>query len=364
MKTGLQKSDESEKAKDGLPEIAEQFRKKKSLVIAIIAVIAIISMFFSGKHNKKVSQPVEETYSVQQSIPQEIKTQLPTQQSTVSSNQVDQAKLAMAQEQLAMIKQKQNELQQRLAAPLMLVNTSTQSSKVDSATQTNSQTTGDRDTQFLNQVSSQNVATVTATKIGPLNYIIGEGTLIHAILESATNSDLPGSVRAIVDEPCYSEDGTQILIPKGSRLLGQYKSGMLQGQSRIFMVWTRLLTPSGISIQIGSPGVDSLGAAGMGADEIDRHFWARFGTASLLSVIGAGAANVGVSGADQDNSASTYRTAMANSFSKSADDSLDQDGRIPPTLTTYQGKPIMVFVAKDLNFQDAMKQANSSLNIF
>jgi type IV secretion system protein VirB10 len=139
---------------------------------------------------------------------------------------------------------------------------------------------------------------------------------------------------------------------------------MLQGQSRIFMVWTRLITPSGISIQLGSPGVDSLGVAGIGADEVNRHFWERFGTGSLLSIIGAGAANVGVSAADQENSASAYRTAVANSFAQSANQTLQQNNKIPPTLTINQGKPIIVFVAKDLNFQSAMQQAIPRVNVF
>lgn len=162
----------------------------------------------------------------------------------------------------------------------------------------------------------------------------------------------------------YSEDGTQLLIPKASRLIGQYKSGTSQGQSRIFIVWTRLITPAGYSIQLGSPGVDSLGVAGMNADEINRHFWQRFGTASLLSLLNAGASNVGVNGQDQNNSSANYREAVASSFAQSADQSLQQDSRITPTLKTYQGKPIMVFVAKDLDFQSAMKTANSKRNVF
>jgi type IV secretion system protein VirB10 len=113
-------------------------------------------------------------------------------------------------------------------------------------------------------VSSENTASATATSIGSLNTVIAEGTLIHAILESASNSDLPGYLRASISEPVYSEDATQILIPRGSRLIGQYKSGMLQGQSRIFIVWTRLITPQGLSLQLGSPGVDSLGVGGIG----------------------------------------------------------------------------------------------------
>jgi type IV secretion system protein VirB10 len=205
---------------------------------------------------------------------------------------------------------------------------------------------------------------VNAAPIGSLSYIIAEGSLIHATLETATNSDLPGSVRAIVSDPSYSEDGTHVLIPQGSRLIGQYKSGMSQGQSRIFMVWTRLITPSGISIQLGSPGVDALGMAGVGADEINRHFWQRFGTGSLLSIIGAGAANAGVSPGDQDNSVSAYRTAVANSFAQSANQTLQEDSKIPPTLVTYQGKPIIVFVAKDLNFQNAILKTVSHLNVF
>jgi len=130
------------------------------------------------------------------------------------------------------------------------------------------------------------------------------------------------------------------------------------------VVWTRLITPNGISLQLGSPGVDSLGVSGMGADEIDRHFWERFGTASLLSLIGAGAANVGVNGQDQNNSSSMYREAVASSFAQSADQSLQQESRIASTLKTYQGKPIMVFVAKDLHFESISKINNSKINIF
>ena len=203
-----------------------------------------------------------------------------------------------------------------------------------------------------------------ASTIGPLNEMIAEGSLIHATLESAANSDLPGYLRATVAEPSYSEDGTQILIPRGSRLIGQYKSGMLQGQSRIFVVWTRLITPSGISVQLGSPGVDSLGVAGMDADEIDRHFWQRFSTASLLSLIGAGAANVGVKDSMQENSAAAYRAALASSFAQTANQSLQQEGMIAPTLKEHQGKPIMVFVAKDINFQSAMRTVRPKINLW
>ena len=345
---------------EGLPEIAQRLREKKPIVFVMLGIIglAIVSMFFLGKSNKKSVQPIEESYSIQQ--PTESQVVKPLQANVQPETKTDPVVL---QQQAALIQAKKNELQQRLTAPLMVVSNSG-ASKTDASAQANVSQSSDMNTQFMTDASSKQIETALATIIGPLNAIIAQGSFIHAILEPATNSDLPGFVRAVVSEPCYSEDGTQILIPIGSRLLGQYKSGMLQGQSRIFMVWTRVITPSGVSIQLGSEGVDSLGVAGIGADHIDRHFWERFSNASLLSIIGAGTANVGVSSDDQENSAATFRTAIANSFSQSANQTLQEDIRIPPTLTTDQGKPIMVFVAKDLNFQSAIKQARPKVNVF
>jgi type IV secretion system protein VirB10 len=216
----------------------------------------------------------------------------------------------------------------------------------------------------MQQTAAQTTEESSAISLGPLSTLIAEGSLIHATLESATNSDLPGYLRASVSEPVYSEDGTQVLVPVGSRLIGQYKSGMLQGQARIFIVWRRLITPNGLSVNLGSAGVDRLGVAGIGADEIDRHFWQRFGTAALLSILGAATANMGVTGVDQQNSASAYREAVSNSFAQSANQSLQQQSTIAPTLKTYQGKPIMVFVAKDLHFANAMQHSQPNINVF
>lgn len=346
---------------EGLPDIAEIFRKRNPKFLIVIGVVLVIcgSLLFHSKAKKKIIQPIEETYSVQANNQIDNKI-LPIANTTPV--EADPVKKAVAEERVALVRAKQDELQQRLSAPLMLVNNN-QANKSDSTPQTSPQSS-DSNIQFMNRVSAEGAEIVTPTSIGNLSAVIAQGNFIHAILEPATNSDLPGFVRAIVSEPNYSEDGTQILIPWGSRLIGQYKSGMLQGQSRIFIVWTRLITPSGVSLQIGSPGVDNLGVSGIGADEIDRHFWQRFGSSSLLSIIGVGAANSGVSGDDQNNSASMYRSAVANSFGQTAEQSLQQDTKIPPTLTTYQGKPIMVFVAKDLNFQAALKQTTSRIAIF
>ncbi len=350
---------------DGLPEVAQDDKQKKLLVLSLIAfmVIMVLCAGFFNKTEKKISKPIEETYAIQTDESAETKKPEPVVNSTVPvATPKPQLNPEVVQQQIALIQQKRQELQQRLVAPLMLVNTN-QSNTATAASQS-TPASKDSNMQFMNQVSAQASETTIATAIGPLNKIIAEGNFIHAILEPATNSDLPGYLRASVSEPAYSEDGSQVLVPRGSRLIGQYKSGMMQGQSRIFIVWTRLITPEGISVQLGSPGIDSLGVAGMGADEIDRHFWQRFGTASLLSLIGAGAANVGVNGQDQNNSAASYREAIANSFAQTAEQTLQQEIMIAPTLKSYQGKPIMVFVAHDLNFQHAMQQTNRKMNVF
>ncbi|MHB1948761.1 MAG: TraB/TrbI/VirB10 family type IV secretion system protein [Gammaproteobacteria bacterium] len=351
-----------DKSKDGLPEVAQNLVKKNPIMLIMmgVAIILVLCMYLHSKPNKEIKKPIEETYTVAADPQIDIKKEVIQTSAAIPSKEV----IRETQEHMVLLQEKQKELQQRLSAPLMLVNAQQSASSAPSGAPQAQSGSKDPNTQFMNQVATQSVETSTATTIGPLNSVIAEGSLIHAILEPATNSDLPGYLRAIVSEPSYAEDGTQILIPRGTRLIGQYKSGMLQGQSRIFIVWSRLITPAGISLNLGSPGVDSLGVSGMAADEIDRHFWQRFGTASLLSLLGAGAANAGVKGQDEENSSSAYRTAVASSFSQSANQSLEQESQIAPTLKSHQGKPIMVFVARDLHFQSAMKTVKPKINLF
>ena len=84
--------------------------------------------------------------------------------------------------------------------------------------------------------------------------------MIKGILETAISSDLPGNVRATTTEDVYSFDGRRVLIPKGTMLTGEYRSGLNRGQSRIFIVWTRMLRADGVSLMLGWTGTDSLGS--------------------------------------------------------------------------------------------------------
>jgi len=174
--------------------------------------------------------------------------------------------------------------------------------------------------------------------------------MIRGVLETAIQSDLPGFIRAQVSDDVYSFDGAKLLIPKASRLIGQYRSGLVRGQTRLFVIWTRVIRPDGASIAIGSPGTDTLGRAGLSGD-LDTHFFKRFGASVLLSLIdGAIAREIEQARTQPDNSVAFENSADA--LNRAAEIALDNAINIPPTIHVDQGTPIQVFVAQDLDFQD------------
>lgn len=198
--------------------------------------------------------------------------------------------------------------------------------------------------QFAARVGDSENAPATATHIGDLGATVIEGTLIAGVLETAINSDLPGFTRAIVSEDVRSFDGAEVLIPRGSRLIGQYRSGLAIGESRAFVVWTRLILPDGVAISLASPVTDSLGRAGLGG-KVDRHFLQRFGSAILLSIIGAGAEII----AAESGGGQVIITSSAQAYGV-AQTALQSSINIPPTIRIAQGAPIRIFVARDLIF--------------
>jgi type IV secretion system protein VirB10 len=172
---------------------------------------------------------------------------------------------------------------------------------------------------------------------------VPEGAVIPAVLETAINSDLPGYTRALVSRDVRGFDGQSILIPRGSRLIGQYRSGVALGQSRAFVIWTRLIRPDGATIELAAPGADALGRGGL-EGEVDRHFLQRFGGSILLSLIDAGAA------AASDNSNTQVIISQSRALSESALQPLADNANISPTITVPQGAAIRIIVTRDLDF--------------
>lgn len=198
------------------------------------------------------------------------------------------------------------------------------------------------DERFADRVSLDEAAPAKATAMRNLDATVPQGAVIPAVMETAINSDLPGLARAMVTRDVKSFDGSTVLIPRGSRVIGQYKSGVALGASRVFVIWTRVIRPDGVTIQIGSPAADPLGRGGL-EGKVDRHFFTRFGGSILMSVLNAGVAAVSnVRTNSQIYIGSAAEAANAASAVKPSTTS--------PTIQTPQGAPVTIFVARDLDF--------------
>lgn len=201
------------------------------------------------------------------------------------------------------------------------------------------------DEQFAARAGDEAVPTSHVQRLDHPDKVVAQGTLIPAVLETALDSDLPGYARALVSRDVRSFDGNHVLIPRGSRLIGQYKSALQAGQSRALIIWNRLLRPDGVSIQLGSPAADNVGEAGL-AGKVNTHFLQRFGSAILLTVVTGLTSAVGGSGNN------TVVLGSVGSGQAAAGVALQNDIKISPTVKVKQGTPIQVFTARDLDFSE------------
>jgi type IV secretion system protein VirB10 len=192
--------------------------------------------------------------------------------------------------------------------------------------------------EFAARADASATDSATATRMADPGSTVSQGTLIPAVLETTINSDLPGFARAVVSQDVRSFDGSRVLIPRSSRLIGQYRSGLAAGQTRVYVLWSRLIRPDGVSVAIASPGTDEAGTSGLTGD-VKSHFFKRFGSAMLLSVVGAASA-IGTGGA----------SLLVSGGGGAAGVAAQQNGAIPPTIRVQQGHPVRVFTARDLNF--------------
>lgn len=216
----------------------------------------------------------------------------------------------------------------------------------------------DSSSKFLAASAAMPDRNAKATKIKRIDAVVPEGTLIPGILETSIVSDLPGQVRAITSEDVYSFDGRRILIPTGTRLIGEYQSEVMTGQTRVFVVWTRMLRDDGVSVRLNSIGTDSLGRSGL-TGIVDKKWRERFGASIMLSIVGASASYLTGYGSgktfDQNNDdakrgEALARQTIAETFSQMANTTLRDGLRVKPTISVHQGERIFIFVRQDLDF--------------
>ncbi len=178
-------------------------------------------------------------------------------------------------------------------------------------------------------------------------YIVQAGTVIPAALITGIRSDLPGQITAQVTENVYdSPTGRHLLIPQGARLIGQYDSQVAFGQSRVLLVWNRLILPNGRSIVMErQPGADTEGYAGL-EDEVDYHWGNLFKAALLSTLLGIGT-ELGSSDEESD---------LTRALRRGSQDTINQSGQqivrrqlnVQPTLTIRPGFAVRVIVNRDL----------------
>ena len=184
---------------------------------------------------------------------------------------------------------------------------------------------------------------VRATLIRNRSSIIPQGAIIAAVLETPLNSDRPGLARALISQDVRSFDGSRVLIPRGSRIIGEFKADASAGLSRVLVTWTRLIRPDGVAIRIGSPVTDSLGGAGA-PGTVNTHFLRNFANAVLQSAL-----TVGVNVASQlPNNGSVY-VGVPGQIAQTGQQLLPAANRAP-TVKVKEGAQIAVFVAHDLDF--------------
>ena len=198
---------------------------------------------------------------------------------------------------------------------------------------------------WLETAAQEGVETVHAVNLPNPDRLIAQGTFIPGIMETAIQSDLPGGIRAVVSDPVWSADGSSILLPAGSRLIGQYRSDLTIGETRVLVAWTRAITPDHRSISLGSTGTDPLGRAGQGG-KVDTHFAQKFEAAFLVSIV-TGLANFGSGAAVSPYLDESLERGIA-AGADAANGTLEEYLSIPPTIHVDQGAPITVFVQRDL----------------
>ena len=186
-----------------------------------------------------------------------------------------------------------------------------------------------------------------ATLLIDRNMFVTKGSFLDCALETAISSDLAGMTSCRLTRDVYSTSGKVLLIERGSKIVGEYQSGMQKGKARIFVLWSRIETPTGVIVKLDSAGTGALGRSGH-SGFIDTHFWERFGSAILLSLIDD-VGNFLSNQASGDNNISFGSTGEA--AESSATIALKNSIDIPPTLIKHQGDHINIIVARDLDFR-------------
>lgn len=206
----------------------------------------------------------------------------------------------------------------------------------------------DRKLAFLNAETDKRTVSPDRLARPASRYVVQAGSVIPAALITGIRSDLPGEITAQVTENVYdSPSGKFLLIPQGARLIGQYDSQISFGQSRVLLVWNRIIMPNGTSIVLEhQPGADSAGYAGL-EDEVDYH-WGNLAKAAAVSTLLGIASELVLN--SNNSVVQALRTGAENTVNQTGQTLVSRQLNVQPTLTIRPGFPVRVVVNRDLVF--------------
>ncbi|MEG3789137.1 TrbI/VirB10 family protein [Lysobacter sp. CCNWLW3] len=207
----------------------------------------------------------------------------------------------------------------------------------------------------------EGAAVASAKPIYNPDTLLVRGTYIRCVMETRIITDVAGFTSCIVTEPTYSINGRRLLLPKGSKISGRYQNENINGP-RVSVIWDRITTPTGIDVNMASPGVDNLGGAGHPGD-YNAHWGSRIASALMISLIADAFKYAAAENGPQSSTVapgglvvqSPYESVTARSVERLANQALDKSVNRPPTVTINQGTVVNVYVAKDVDFSSIIR---------
>lgn len=203
----------------------------------------------------------------------------------------------------------------------------------------------ERQTSITRALASTRLPAAQAYLSPSPSLLLRRSSVIQCALDTAIDVTLPGLTSCTTTTPVYSADGKVLLLERGSRIDGELSAGLRLGTDRVFVLWSRITTPQGVQIDVGSPAADPLGRTGA-PGSVDNHWPTRIGAAFLLSLV-------------QDAVAASHQSAQAGAVvfggaqtggQSIASKVLDSTLNIPPSFAKHHGDRLTILVARDLDF--------------
>jgi type IV secretory pathway VirB10-like protein len=328
--------------------------KRSAVYLALLALAALISyaVAFGLSDRKKRTEPV----ATKNAQPSDEVRRLPSSYSDIRSLMPSPPFLSKKghdsdESQKILAKMRADALTRKSAAQIADVEFSNSRLPVETSRTTRDSFESQKSLALLSSLQEESSTLPNTLTPPPSPYLLTSGTVIPGVLLTGINSDLPGQVLGQLTQNIFdSKTGHYLLIPQGTKLVGQYQSQIVYGQERVLVGWNRLIFPDTSSLSLGEmPGVDQIGNAGL-TDLVNNHYGKLFTGIVLTSLLGATAQMAeGPSYRTQDPH---YSQLAAQGVARTANEVGQEITRrnlnVQPTLEIRPGHRFSVFVTKDI----------------